>query len=105
MSDHSGRVVPPAAFDSVRLAEVCRRYGIAELSVFGSFSRAEAGPDSDIDLIYVLRDGIRMGFTLFEFEQDLEDVFGRQVDLLEKNTIHRLLREDVLAEAKLLYAA
>lgn len=97
--------VTPNAPDLVRLADVCRRYGIAELSVFGSFARSQIGPDSDVDLIYVLQDGIRMGFSLFDLERELEAVFGRSVDLLEKENIHRLLRDDVLAEAKLLYAA
>ena len=46
-----------------------------------------------------------MGFSLFDLERELEAVFGRSVDLLEKENIHRLLRDDVLAEAKLLYAA
>jgi len=97
--------VTPNAPDLVRLADVCRRYGIAELLVFGSFARSQFGPASDVDLIYVLQDGIRMGFSLFDLERELEDVFGRSVDLLEKANIHRLLRDDVLADAKLLYAA
>jgi uncharacterized protein len=36
-----------------RLAELCRKYGIAELAVFGSVARGDAGPDSDVDLLYV----------------------------------------------------
>jgi predicted nucleotidyltransferase len=38
---------------SGRLAELCRKYGIAELAVFGSVARGDAGPDSDVDLLYV----------------------------------------------------
>jgi uncharacterized protein with HEPN domain len=37
--------------DKNRLAETCRRYGVRELSVFGSAARGEARPDSDIDLL------------------------------------------------------
>ena len=36
-----------------QLAELCRKYGIAELSVFGSVARGEAQPGSDVDLLYV----------------------------------------------------
>lgn len=93
------------AFDGEHLSKVCRRYGISELSVFGSFARNEANADSDIDLIYVLSDGVRMGFALFDFEKDLQEVFGRPVDLLEKESIHYLLRDEVLNQAKRLYAA
>src|SRR5579871_1068611 len=34
-----------------RLAELCQKYGIAELAVFGSVARGDAGPDSDVDLL------------------------------------------------------
>lgn len=93
------------AFDGDRLSEVCRRYGVAELSLFGSFARNDARSASDVDLIYVLQDGVRMGFALFEFEEDLAAVFGRPVDLLDKTSIHHLLRDDVLNDARRLYAA
>jgi uncharacterized protein len=36
-----------------QIAELCRRYGTAELSVFGSVARGEDRPDSDVDLLYV----------------------------------------------------
>ena len=36
-----------------QIAELCRRYGIAELSVFGSVARGEDRPDSDVNLLYV----------------------------------------------------
>ena len=38
---------------SLRLAELCQKYGIAELSVFGAVARGDARPDSDVDLLYV----------------------------------------------------
>jgi predicted nucleotidyltransferase len=42
----------------LRLAELCQKYGIAELSVFGSVARGDARPDSDVDLLYVLQEMI-----------------------------------------------
>jgi uncharacterized protein len=44
-----------------RLAELCRKYGIAELAVFGSVARGDAGPDSDVDLLYVRVPGNDLG--------------------------------------------
>ena len=38
--------------DLTRLAEVCTRYGLAELAVLGSTVRGEASRDSDVDLLY-----------------------------------------------------
>ena len=86
-------------------AEICRRYGLAELSVFGSFAREEAGSDSDVDLLFELTPEARLGFGLFDLEAELVELFGRPVDLLSKDSIHRLVRDTVLAEARVLYAA
>ena len=91
--------------DVARLAEVCERYGLAELAVFGSVARGDAGPDSDVDLLFALAPDARLGFAVFDLEDELADVFGRPVDLLSKDSVHRLLRDEVLAEAKVLYAA
>ena len=56
--------------DSDRLREVCERYGVARLDVFGSVAEGEAGPSSDIDLLYVLKPGTRLGFSFFDLEDD-----------------------------------
>ena len=45
--------------DASRLAEVCRRYGIARPEVFGSVARGEQRPDSDVDLLYTLEGDAR----------------------------------------------
>jgi hypothetical protein len=43
--------IGPIAVDRAKLAEICRRYGVRELSVFGSAASETMRPDSDIDLI------------------------------------------------------
>lgn len=43
--------VGPIKLDERRLAEICRRYGVRELYVFGSAARGEARPNSDVDLL------------------------------------------------------
>ncbi len=92
-------------FESARLIEVCERYGIVELSVFGSVARNEDTPDSDLDLLYVARPDASLGFTLFDLEDELRDIFGRSIDLVSKRALHHLMRDDVLSEARTLYAA
>lgn len=99
--------VPPQGLtvDPARLAEVCERYGVEELAVFGSVARGEASADSDVDLLYVLAPGARLGFALNRLEDELADVFGRPVDLVSRKALHPLLRDDVLNEARALYGA
>jgi predicted nucleotidyltransferase len=88
-----------------RLAELCRRYGIAELAVFGSVARGDAGPDSDVDLLYVRVPGNDLGMAYFDLQDDLERLFGHSVDLVAKEGLHRVIRDQVLADAQVLYAA
>jgi predicted nucleotidyltransferase len=88
-----------------RLAELCQKYGIAELSVFGSIARGDARPDSDIDLLYVRVPGNDLGMSCFALQEDLEKLFGRPVDLVPKDGLHRVIRDEVLGDAQVLYAA
>jgi predicted nucleotidyltransferase len=91
--------------DADRLGEVCERYGVESLEVFGSVARNEELPDSDIDLLYVLKPGTREGFRLFDLEDELAALFGRPVDLVARQAVNKYIREQVLAEAQSLYAA
>ena len=97
----SGFVVP-----ADRIAELCRRYRVRELLVFGSASRGEMKPDSDIDLLVDFEPDAGIG--LFEFarmEMELAELFGRRVDLVSKRGLKPRIRPHILGDAKLLYAA
>jgi predicted nucleotidyltransferase len=88
-----------------RLAELCKKYGIAELAVFGSIARGDERPDSDVDLLYVRLPGNDLGMSYFSLQEDLEKLFGRPVDLVPKDGLHRVIRDQVLGDARILYAA
>jgi len=88
-----------------RLAALCREYGIAELAVFGSVARGSAGPTSDVDILYVRAPGNDLGMAYFDLQDDLERLFGRPVDLVAKDGLHRVIRDEVLGDAQVLYAA
>ncbi|WP_246065206.1 nucleotidyltransferase family protein [Aeromicrobium piscarium] len=88
-----------------RLRDVCERYGVASLELFGSIARDESNEDSDVDLLYVLKPGVRLGFRLFELEDELAVIFGRPVDLVARTAINKYIRAQVLADAQPLYAA
>ncbi|GIH69259.1 nucleotidyltransferase family protein [Sphaerimonospora thailandensis] len=94
-------------FQAVRpqLIELCRKYGIAELSVFGSVARGRARPDSDIDLLYVLAEGNDIGLEFFNFQEELEKLLGHKVDVVSKEGLHWIIRDHVLNDAQVLYAA
>jgi uncharacterized protein len=91
--------------DGERLANICDRYGIAKLEVFGSQARGTARPDSDIDVLYALRPGSKLGWEIEQLTDELSVLFGRKVDLISLRSLHPLLQPSVLAEARLVYAA
>ncbi|MDQ2788859.1 MAG: nucleotidyltransferase [Pseudonocardiales bacterium] len=87
------------------LDELCRRYGISELLVFGSAARGEDTPDSDLDLLYELRPGARLGWEIEQLSEDLAELFGRPVDLISRRAINPHLGAAILRDARPLYAA
>ncbi|MBA2578438.1 MAG: nucleotidyltransferase family protein [Euzebyaceae bacterium] len=97
--------VPGLAVDDEQLRGVCRRYGVARLEVFGSVSRGDASPASDVDVLYELEPGARLGWDIEKLADELSEILGRRVDLVSRNALHERLRDGVLAEARLLYAA
>ena len=91
--------------DAAAIEAVCERFGVAELSIFGSAASGRLSADSDIDILYVLRDGIHLGWAINDLSDELEQVLGRPVDLVAKRALHSRLRDTVLSEAKVVYAA
>lgn len=98
-------IIPGVEVDEARLAAICDKYGIAELKVFGSRVRGEGRPDSDIDVLYTLRPGRRLGWEIEQLSDELTDPFGHKVDLVSLRALHPLLQPSVLAEARPVYAA
>ncbi|WP_283138614.1 nucleotidyltransferase family protein [Rhizohabitans arisaemae] len=88
-----------------RLVELCKKYGVIELAVFGSVARGEDEAGSDIDFLYVLKPNSDIGIEFFGFHEELEDLFGRKVDVVSKEGLHWVIRDEVLDDAQVLYAA
>jgi len=75
--------------DRNRLGELCRRYRVARLEVFGSFARGDSHPESDLDILVSFEEGARVGLEFISLKQDLEHMFGRPVDLLTRSSVER----------------
>jgi predicted nucleotidyltransferase len=88
------------------LAALCREFGVVELSAFGSVLRPDFRPDSDVDLLVVFDKSLAVGlFHIFRLQQRLTALLGRPVDLVPKAGLNPLIRDQVLASARRLYAA
>lgn len=88
------------------IAALCRRYGEQELSLFGSALRDDFRDDSDYDILVLFRPEAQIGFIEFaRLQQELADVLGRDVDLGSKRALKPAIRDEVLASARVVYAA
>jgi predicted nucleotidyltransferase len=91
-----------ADVDPEKLAELCRRYHVRALSVFGSAARNELRPESDIDFLIEFDPAHRPGLVgYYQLEQELSALYGgRRVDLVNPRYLNHRIRERVLAEAQ-----
>lgn len=92
--------------DDARLADFCRRHDIRELSFFGSVTRADFRPDSDIDVIVDFAGEDRHSLLdLAGLQLELTGMLGRQVHLHTDDMIHPYLRKRIRRAARVAYAA
>src|SRR5271157_5303288 len=83
--------------DAPSLVEVCRRYGVKELSLFGSAVRGEMRPDSDIDIMVEFEPCVRIGLIKFEsLVEELQSLAGRRVDLVTERGLKPWVSPQVL---------
>jgi hypothetical protein len=93
-------------YDRAKLADLCRRRGIRRLSLFGSVLTGDLGPDSDVDVLVEFEPGRTPGLAIADVEDELSALFGgRRVDLVTERSLHKLIRDRVLATAVPQYAA
>jgi predicted nucleotidyltransferase len=78
--------------------EELHRRGVRSLALFGSVARDEGRPGSDVDLLVELERPAGL-FTLIDVRRYLEEILGREVDLVTRGGLKRQVRQRVLAEA------
>lgn len=93
-----------------KLAEFCNRWKITELALFGSVLRNDFRPDSDVDLLVSFSPRAKISlFDLVRMQNELKEIFGRDVDLVERRAIENsenyIRRKSILSNTKVIYAA
>jgi predicted nucleotidyltransferase len=87
-----------------QIAEICRRFGVSELMLFGSAARGEPSP-RDLDFLVRFAPGTRPGLLhLGGLQQELEDLLGMPIDLVPRAGLKAAITDDVLRDATVVYA-
>lgn len=71
--------------------------------VFGSFSRGEETPDSDVDIMLILDDRQPVGLQFFQMMMDLKELLGREVDLVTESSLLQFAAESANKDKILVY--
>ena len=92
-----------------KIAAFCHKWQIAELALFGSVLRGDFHPDSDVDVLVRFLPEAKHGlFDLVRIEEELKDILGREVDLVDKSAIEKsrnyIRRKAILSSAETIYA-
>lgn len=93
--------------DRHRIAEFCRRWKVTEFSLFGSVLRDDFRPDSDVDVLLTFEpDAPWTLWDLSRMRMELQEIFDRKVDLVEKKALKNPFRRHaILAGQRVIYAA
>jgi len=80
---------------------------VVEFSLFGSILRNDFRPDSDADVLVTFAPEAQVSlFDLVQMKIELEELFGRPVDVVEKDALRNPFRKrEILNTAQVIYAA
>ncbi|MEA3282119.1 MAG: nucleotidyltransferase domain-containing protein, partial [Euryarchaeota archaeon] len=88
------------------ITKFCKKWGISEFSFFGSVLTDDFRPDSDIDVLVTFEEDSK--YTLFDLvhiEDELKQIFGRDVDLLTRRGVEQsrnyIRRKSILSSLEL----
>jgi hypothetical protein len=96
--------------DMEKIRSFCTRWNVQEMSLFGSVLREDFKEGSDVDVLVRFSPGKTPTlFALSRMEKELEDIFGRKVDLVERSALEQsrnyIRRNEILNSLETIYAA
>ena len=93
--------------DQEKIRVFCQKWRVTEFALFGSVLREDFGPKSDVDVLVQFEPEAPWStFDLVDMIEELKIVFGRDVDLVEKDGLRNPFRRyEILTTREILYAA
>ena len=98
---------PKISIPQKKLGEFCRRWNVVEFAVFGSALREDFNSESDVDVLVTFAPDAEISlFDMAQMQIELERIYQRSVDLIEKASLRNpYRRREILQTAQVLYAA
>ena len=85
-----------------KISPIMDKYGVKKASVFGSISRGEDSPESDVDILIEI--GKPMGlFIYLRMVGELEESLQRKVDVITNKSVNKFIEPYILPELKSVY--
>ena len=89
------------------IAVFCQRHKIRELALFGSVLREDFTSNSDVDMLIDFEPGADEMLTLLDLagmQQELSNLLQRQVDLVLRDGLKPLIKDEILSNLEVVYA-
>ncbi|RKX85148.1 MAG: nucleotidyltransferase [Spirochaetes bacterium] len=83
---------------SINKSEICERYGVNKIGIFGSYVRGEQNSRSDIDILVEFKKGYKNFDNYMELKFYLEELLSKDIDLLIESAINKKLKPGILEE-------
>jgi len=86
-------------YDRQHLIDFCQKWKIIRLAFFGSVLRDDFNPNSDVDIMVAFDPDSKWSLLdVIEMKHELEDIFKRDVDILEEGTIRNPIKRRCIYE-------
>ncbi|MFC1496579.1 nucleotidyltransferase family protein [Candidatus Margulisiibacteriota bacterium] len=85
-----------------KLVDLCKRYGIIFLGIFGSYATGSFTPQSDLDLMVRFEDRKSL-LEIVRIEREISESIGLKVDLLTEKSINPYIKDRINKEMKVIY--
>jgi hypothetical protein len=71
------------------IRDLCKKHRVQSLYVFGSAATDKSGKNSDVDLLVTFEPGFIKGYlsNYFSMTNELEQIFNKNVDLVEQSAM------------------
>jgi predicted nucleotidyltransferase len=89
-----------------KISDFCRRFQVNRLALFGSVLRSDFNPESDIDVLVTFTPGAQVGMLMLSrMQRELSIILGQSTDLIPQRGLKPLIRDEVIANSQVIYAA